>query len=288
MSSVGGVTGPAQAQAGIPAEQSASADSVKGQHSQFGNVVISKGAGDASKLEEMSIFVQGNKKFESKDQKKDKDIQKQLEKLKETVPDMPGMEKMDKFLQQLQDAKKSGGPTEDQIREFAQEYSGDPSHQYLGLDALIEHLQAQGDEELADRLKDYNDRFYSDNKKDIQSGINVSAAAAEFVEQSGQGNVQELRDTWRQALDVPDITTALEAYNYAKEKHGQNEVERGIEWLRQALATELQAMTTSVSPEHLTHVRQRLEIVFGLMTTVETSKKNEQVVIKMLQAASNG
>ncbi|MCL6270562.1 hypothetical protein M3P05_11570 [Sansalvadorimonas sp. 2012CJ34-2] len=287
MQGAGGVAGPASVNANLPAGQGGSADSVNGQHSQFGNVLISQGPASAAFLEEASISLSSLRKFESKDQKKEKDLQKELQRLKETVPDLPGMEKMDKFLQQLQQAKSSNQTlTDDQIREFSQEYSGDATHQYLGIEALIEHLQAQGEDEQANRLKDYNSRFYEDNKKDIQAGINVSAVAADFVDETGFGSVQELRDTWRTALEVPDFVGPLEAYNYAKDKFGYEDIDKGVKWLMEALATEMHAMTSSVAPEHLTHVRKRLEVTFGLQTTIEASRDNENVTIRMLGAAN--
>ena len=62
------------------------------------------------------------------------------------------------------------------------------------MEALIEHLQSQGEDEqaLAATLKDYNSRFYDEKQKDIQSGINVSSAAANYANDQGYGSVQKL------------------------------------------------------------------------------------------------
>ncbi|CAM3537962.1 HrpJ domain-containing protein [Parendozoicomonas haliclonae] len=284
MSSVGGVSGPVATDSSLPVNQGSSSSNVEGMHSQFSKVSV--GPASADFFEEASITLSSLRKFESKDSKKDKDIKKELERLKETVPDLPGMEKMEKFLQQLHNAKNNGELTEDQIKEFIEEYSGDPTHQYLAMEALIEHLQTQGedDQELAATLKIYNDNFYEQNRKDIQSGINVSAAASDYAEQSGFSSVQELRDIWRQGLDVPDFQQPLEAYQFAKEKCGYDEIEKGVKWLMEALSVEMSALTPSVDPNHLKHVRGRLEVIYGLQTIIEFSKENENVAAKLVNA----
>ncbi len=284
MSSVGNVSGPIAADASLPVNQGVSSTRVQGSHSQFSKVSV--GGVNTDFLEEASIAISSLRKFESKDDKKDKDLKKQLERAKDIVPDIPGIEKMDKFLQQLQGARKNGQLSDDQIKEFAGDYSGDPSHQYLALDALIEHLQSGDGEqrELAATLKDFNTRSYQENKKDIQSGINVSSAAAKYVEQSGYGSVQELRDIWRQGLDVPDFQQPLEAYQFAIEKSGYEGINEGIKWLREALSTEMHALTKSVDPNHMNHVRSRLEVVYGLGTMIERGKQDEATILRMIKA----
>ncbi|MCY4472647.1 MAG: hypothetical protein OXC07_07510 [Kistimonas sp.] len=274
-----GVTAPS-AIATTQAPAGAQAQSAQGSHSQLG--AVSVGPADVAFFEEASIAVSSVRRFEKKEHGKEKDLRKELERLKETVPDMPGMEKLDRLLQQLQQAKASGMLSHDQIKEFANEYSGDPSHQYLALEALAEHLQAQGEDQLANDIQDYADGFYESNKKDIQSGINVSSAAADYVEQRG-GSVQELRDIWRRGLEIPDLQTPLEAFRFAEDQCGYDKLNEGIDWLRQALSTELSAMTHSVEPNHLKHVRSRLEIIYGVQTVIESSRVNENSVQKMLK-----
>ena len=189
---------------------------------------------------------------------------------------------MDHLLQQLRQAQASGTLSHDKIKEFAREYSGDPSHQYLALDALVEHMQASGEDQLAQDVRQYADDFYQANKKDVQSGINVSAAAADYLE-GKEGSVQELRDIWRQGLEIPDIQTPLEALRFAVDLCGNDKLDEGIDWLRQALSTELGAMTCSTEPNHLQHVRTRLEILYGTQTTIEQCRIHEISVQKLME-----
>ncbi len=282
MNGAGGVAGPVSAEA-VPrgGSEASTSQKVDGQHVQF--LSVSVGPADASFLEEASIFISTTKTKTRKGDKKEKDLKKQLEKILKTVPDMPSTDKTTHLLKQLQESKKNGELNDDQIKRFTQEYSGDSSHQYLALEALIEHLQAsEGDhQELIDQLEEYNTRFYEENKKDIQSGINVSVEAAAFAEESSF-TTQELRDSWREGLDVPDFTSPIEAYRHVKEKFGIDDVDAGIDWLRKALSTELTAMTKSVDTTHLTHVRRRLEVIFSLNTTIKSSQELERAVIRLL------
>ena len=273
-----GVTAPSAAAATL-APASAQGQPAEGAHSQFG--AVSASPASAAFLEEVSIAVSSLRRFKTKETGKEKDLKKELERLKETVPDMPGMEKMNHLLQQLRQAQASGTLSHDKIKEFAREYSGDPSHQYLALDALVEHMQASGEDQLAQDVRQYADDFYQAKKKDVQSGINVSAAAADYLE-GKEGSVQELRDIWRQGLEIPDIQTPLEAWRFAVDLCGNDKLDEGIDWLRQALSTELGAMTCSTEPNHLQHVRTRLEILYGTQTTIEQCRIHEISVQKLM------
>ncbi len=283
MNSLGGVGGPAGPDSSLPVSQDSSPKTVNGNHSQFGAVASSPA--DQSFLEEMAAAVSSTRPTKKKpEEKKKSTLNEQLERIKETMPDMPDKGKTSQFLQQLKNASKNGELTEDQIKQFADEYSGDPSHQYLAMEALIKELREEGDVNLADKLLGYNSDFYTGNKKDIQSGINVSKAAAEYAESSGFGSTQQLRDIWRKGLDVPDFTHPLEAYQFAKEKCGYQDIDKGITWLREALAVELKSLTQSVDSTQLNHIRSRLEVMYGLQTTVENSRNNELMVAKMVAA----
>ncbi|MTI14152.1 HrpJ domain-containing protein [Sansalvadorimonas verongulae] len=285
----GGVSGAQQAGAALGVGgEAAPAKSAEGAHSQFG--AVSAGPASASFFEEASITLSSLRKFKTKDSKEDKDLKKQLERLKETVPDMPGMEKMDKFLQQMQEAKKNGSLTKEQIKQFADEYSGDSTHQYLALDAfasMLEEIEGE-DSPLAADLRAYNSEFYEENKMDIQVGINSSKTAADIAEKTG-GTAQEYRDIMRDGgMRVPDLTTPLEAYQHAKEQsRSYDEIDSAIQMLMEGLSNEMAAlkspnMTSSADAAHLVHVRKRLEVVFGLRTIIEFSQQNENAIDRVL------
>ena len=284
MSGVTGIAAPvADSFSGIGRDQGAQGNrTVQGEHSQFRTVSV--GPASASFLEEASITLSSLRKFENKDDKKNKELGEALERLKQTVPDLPPLEALDKLLAQLQDAGEKSTLTGETIKELARQYSDDPTHQYQALEALADHARAQGDQVLADTLSEYTESFYRDNKQDIQAGLNVSQAASQYAEQSGYGSVQELRDVWRTGLNVPDFQTVIEAYQHAEQQFGYDEVEKGIEWLRKALSTELGAMTASVDATHLNHVRKRLEVVYGLNSAIELCKQYEEAIVRLVKS----
>ena len=243
------------------------------------------GPADAKFTEEVAMTLTKLRKVKTNSGKEEKDLQKELERLKKTVPDMPGMEKMEKFLKQMQEAKQNGSITKEQIKQFADEYSGDSTHQYLALEALASDLEST-DPELAKDIRSYNAEFYDENKIDIQVGINSSQTAAEIAEKTG-GTVQQYRDIMRNGgIRVPDITTPLEAYQHAKQHSTSYEdIDSTIQMLREGLANELAAVTPSVDSAQLVHIRKRLEVIFGLKTIIETSQQNEYSIDRLLVRA---
>ena len=284
MSQLGGVSGPQQAgtNLGIGGE-TASAKSADGAHSQFG--AVSAGPAEVQFTEELAMTLSKLRKVKTNSGKEEKDLQKELERLKKTVPDMPGMEKMEKFLKQMQEAKKDGSITKEQIKQFSDEYSGDSTHQYLALEALASELEGK-DPELARDIRSYNAEFYDENKLDIQVGINSSKTAAEIAEKTG-GTAQEYRDIMRDGgMRVPDITTPLDAYQHAKQHSTSYEnIDSTIQMFREGLANELAAVTPSVESTQLVHIRKRLEVIFGLKTIIETSQQNEYSIDRLLVRA---
>ena len=283
----GGVSGAQNAglALGVGGEAGA-AKSAEGAHSQFG--AVSAGPASASFFEEASITLSSLRKFKTKDSKEDKDLKKQLERLKETIPDMPGMEKMNKFLQQMQEAKKNGSLTKEQIKQFSDEYSGDSSHQYLALKILAESLE-ESDPELAGAIREHNAEFYDENKLDIQAGINVSGEHYELAAQSGLSE-QECRDDKRNNLmRIPDLKgSASDAYQHAKQVAGSAEKiperldiwKQGYSW--ELLALKNMNMTSATDSAQLVHIRQNLEVIFGLKTIIEFGVQNEAATGRMM------
>ena len=244
------------------------------QHSQFGGGVA---AGvDASLFEEAAMHITSSRKIDTKKDKKDKaDLKKLLELSKKKVPDMPGAGKLEQCLQQLQGQHKTGSLNKNQIKNILQEYSRDHTHQYLALEDLIAFLSSESgeDDDLVQALKEYNNAFYEEERVSIQAGLNISGTAADFADQSTLGDVGELRDIWRSALQVPELDNILEAFNFALEKAGSYEkVGEGIRWMTDALARELDMgqAERSVDAVQMLHVRRQLECVFGIKTTYES------------------
>ena len=277
MNNVSGVGGPA-ANSGMQQTSAASTEAATFQHSQLGSGSV-KGA-DTSMFEEMAMNVAGLKDIKKKDNKKDKEaLQKLLEASKSKVPDMPDAEKLDQCLQKLKDQLRSGNLNDEGIRDAIGEYSGDATHQYLGVEDLIAYLQgSESDEDktLAAELRTYNDAFYEANKLDIQSGINVSGVAAEFAETKGSDDIGELRDSWRttvkSALALPEFDGIAELFSFALQKAGgMEEVGEWLEWTTIALGHDLDDAQSGqyLDPVRMKYARSQLEGSFYVNTLFE-------------------
>ncbi len=262
-------------------------------HSQLGAGTMS--GLNSSMFEEAAMNIASSRKIENKDDKKDKEsLQKLLDARVKKVPDMPGAEQLDNCLQKLKNSFKSKNLNDESIKEFINEYSGDATHQYLALEDLIAYLLESNnddDKALASQLKDYNHKFYEENKQNIQAGVNISGIAVNFSESSDLGNVGELRDIWRSALQVPEIKNAQDAFQFAMEKSGGYEkVGEGIKWMTDALARELDLAQSerSVDSTQMLHVRSQLEYVFGVKTTYEQCLELESKLPELIRNERNG
>ena len=279
-------TAAASATGAVRADGEATAQEPTFKHSQFGGGTV-QGL-NASLFEEAAMHIGSSKKLNSKEEeKKEKsELQKLLDKRAEKIPDMPEAGQLDLCLQQLKEQHNAGNLDEDQIKQLINNYSGDSTHQYVALEDLIEYLQNTGgadDKALAGVLQDYNTRFYEENRQDIQAGLNVSQIAGEFAQTSSLGNTAELRDIWRNALNVPELSSPLEAYNFALTKAGSyDKVSDGIKWMTEALARELELAESerSADPSRMDHVTTHLKYVAGIHTTYEKCVQLEATLKK--------
>jgi len=258
--------------------EAADAKAATFQHSQLG-AGTAKGL-DASLFEEAAMNIASSRKIKTKDNKKDKEsLQKLIEAHKKKVQDMPDAEKLDQCLQKLKEQLKSGNLTDENIKDAIGEYSGDSTHQYLGLEDLIAYLQEsenEDDKQLASQLASYNKTFYEENTFDIQSGINVSGVAAKHIEESGEGTIGELRDVWRStvssALALPEFKTIAEMFSFVLEKAGDiNKMGEWLQWTTRALGHELDLAQGEqcLDPTRMKFARSQLEGSFWLNTLYE-------------------
>lgn len=292
MNQVGNVGGSGAIAGGNPQIDNTATQATSFNHSQLGAGTAT--GLDASLFEEAAMNIVSLKKIKTKDDKRDKEtLKKLLEESKNKVPDLPPAEKLDQCLDKLKDQMKSGNLNDDEIEKQLKEYSGDPTHQHVALEDLIAYLQESGeDETLVDKLQAYSTTFYEQNRQDIQAGLNISAAAEEFSDNSSLGEVGDLRDMWRSALRVPEITSASDAYHFAKEKVGNDysKVSEGIEWIEQCLSRELDLVQSeqSVDPVRMLFVRSQLESVFGVKTIYDQCTNLESKLDRLIKDEREG
>ena len=262
------------------------------QHSQFGGGAVT--VMSASLFEEAAMNIASTKKLETDEQKDKEELSKLINKSRAKVPDIPEAEKLGQCLQKMKEALKQGELSEEEIKEFLQEYSGDSTHQFVAVEDLIVYLQNSGSEEdqvLAEQLQVYNKAFYETHRQDIQAGLNVSEAAAEFSAMSSM-DIAQLRGVWRDSLSVPELTQPIDAYKFALSKVGDDygKVSEGMQWMQEALARELNLAESerSCSKTQMVHVRSQLEYVYGVRTVVEACKNVENKLPRLIQDERQG
>lgn len=292
MNNVGNVSGNSAVMGGQPQVENTASQATSFTHSQLG-AGTANGL-DFSLFEEAAMNITSSRKITTKDDKKDKEtLKKLLEASKSKVPDLPSAEKLDQSLNKLKQQMKSGNLSDDAIEKQLKEYSGDATHQYIALEDMIAYLQESGENEmLVDKLQAYNIAFYENNRQDIQAGLNISAVAEEFSENSSLGDVSDLRDMWRSALRVPEITSAHEAYKFAKAKVDDDytKIGEGMAWMEQCLSRELDLVQTeqSVDPVRMLFVRSQLESIFGVKTIYDQCVSLENKLTGLIKNEREG
>ncbi len=247
---------------------------VKAEHSQLGAATISI-VSNSDLAEEVAMLLTNftNPKSNKKDKKEKKSLEQALKAQQKKVPDMPDAGQLTSLLHKLKGQMKSKNLSEEGIKKLVQGYSEDPTHQHLGMELIIEQLadsQDTEDQALLQVLQQHQTQFYSENEQDIKAGVNVSNLAQQYSKTTSF-ELGDLRTIWRDVLhDMPELKSGSSALGYAKKlgDNKQDKIVSSIDFMREALAIELGLVETerAASPTHLLHVRQQLEVLYGLKT----------------------
>ena len=172
---------------------------------------------------------------------------KQAELYLKQVPDLERNKKLKDFADQIAQMNKSA--TAQQLRAAAKQFSKDTTHQFLALSYTIEQLKEEGGDaallsSLNRAITDLND----ESGPEIRAGLNVSQAAAEAA-QKGLGEIQDLRDSYRDA--VLNFTSVSQVYKKITEEHGTEKLTASVEFLLKGLSTEVNKDTRSLPKQQL-------------------------------------
>jgi type III secretion system YopN/LcrE/InvE/MxiC family regulator len=111
------------------------------------------------------------------------------------MPDMPGRERLEKFVQAMRAARQAGGQqTVDGLLKGLARESTDPSHQFAMLD-LLEQMLGEGETELRDLVRQARAQLMADKGAEIKAGINLAEEVN--ARATTPGEMQELRDLYR-------------------------------------------------------------------------------------------
>ena len=172
---------------------------------------------------------------------------KQAELYLKQVPDLERNKKLKDFADQIAQMNKS--TTAQQLREAARQFSKDTTHQFLALSYTIEQLKEEGgDEALLSSLNRALTELNEESGPEIRAGLNVSQAAAEAA-QKGLGEIQDLRDSYRDA--VLNFTSISQVYKKITEERGTEKLTASVEFLLKGLSTEVNKDTRSLPKQQL-------------------------------------
>jgi type III secretion protein W len=133
-------------------------------------------------------------------------------------------------------------------------WSGDPTKQYMALAKALELAQARSvDPRIREALRDAAQRMLANEGPAIYAGFNTIEQASAFG--ATAADADRFRATYRDA--VLGQATFSDTLMLVLERFGE-ELERGVELLRKALAADLASLTPSRDPARLNAILQDL------------------------------
>ena len=134
---------------------------------------------------------------------------------------------------------------------LAKERYGDSSQQYTALKLVKEHLEKEGvGGGKVEALQSAIDTLVEEQGPEVFAGLNVTPLAQRFVTENKLGNVQDLRDFYRDAvLDYGGLGSTFEKL---VEQHGEENFPETLDFLLSSLGADLAAREqSSIAPEQL-------------------------------------
>jgi type III secretion system YopN/LcrE/InvE/MxiC family regulator len=181
------------------------------------------------------------------------------------MPDMPGRDRLDKFVQNLRQQERShhlpdaGGL----LRELSRE-STDPSHQFAMLD-LLEQMLGPSETDMKDLLRQARALLMTEKGPEVKAGINlaqeVNARAAT------PGEMQDLRDLYRG--EVVGFTTPQHCFRSLLQAGGTEGLRNSLAFLIAGCTADMNSGTPSLSSEALGRILSDLQCVDVLQTVLD-------------------
>ena len=188
-----------------------------------------------------------------------------LEAWQAMMPDMPGRERVEKFIQNLRQMERSGRQASvgGMLRDLARE-STDPSHQFAMLD-LMEQMLGEGETELRELIRQAKTQLMTENGAEIKAGINLAEevnARATTPEE-----MRELRDMYRS--EVVGFTKPQECFRSLLAARGPEGLKDAIDFLIAGCGADLKASSPSLEAAALGRILTDLQCVQVLQTVLD-------------------
>ena len=181
------------------------------------------------------------------------------------MPDMPGRDRMEKFVQNMRALRHSGArvSADGLLRELSRE-STDPSHQFAMLD-LLEQMLGEGETELRELIRQARSQLMSEKGAEIKAGINLAEEVN--ARATTPSEMQELRDLYRS--EVVGFTKPQDCFRSLMESRGPGGLADAIEFLIAGCGADLKSSVPSMEAAQLGRILTDLGCVQALQTVFE-------------------
>ena len=188
-----------------------------------------------------------------------------LEAWQAMLPDMPGADRIKKFIQTVREMMRGGASPDAAglLKGLARE-STDPSHQFAMLD-LLEQMLGEGETELRDLIRQARAQLMADKGAEIKAGINLAEEVN--ARATTPGEMQELRDLYRS--EVVGFTKPQDCFRSLMASRGPGGLADAIAFLIAGCGADLKSGMPSLEAAQLGRILTDLGCVQALQTVLE-------------------
>ncbi len=191
---------------------------------------------------------------------------KALEAWNAMMPDMPGRERIQKFMQDIREMMRSGTqPDADGLLRGLARESTDPSHQFAMLD-ILEQMLGEGETELRELVRQARSQLMEAKGAEIKAGINLAEEVN--ARASSPGEMQELRDMYRS--EVIGFTKPQDCFRSLMANRGPGALQDAISFLIAGCGADLKSSSPSMESAALGRILTDLGCVQTLQTVLES------------------
>ena len=188
-----------------------------------------------------------------------------LEAWQAMMPDMPGADRLNKFIQNLRQLQRSGtlAGAGSLIRDLSRE-STDPSHQFAMLD-LLEQMLGDGETELRDLVRQAKATLMAEKGAEIKAGINLAEEVN--ARATSPEEMRELRDMYRS--EVVGFTKPQDCFRSLLAARGPAGIKDAIDFLIAGCGADLKSSVPSLEATALGRILTDLQCVQVLQTVLD-------------------
>ena len=288
MSQVGGVQTPLQP--GLETRQAGEAGKAAASGKVNGEIFVAQtntSSQVADIAEEMSMLTHQfkNKTFDKRKAKSGSELSERLLKQVEKIQTLQDVQALKDLLNQFgSQANLSDGEIKKKLKDF----TDDVLEQFVALDLAAGYFEELGDTKKAEKLRGIRDELKRENETLIKAGLNVSGVAAQYVAETGDGSVREVREDYARGVDsyfdhVSDHKTLDQAYQdlIKQNPKASENFEKAVKLQLRLLATDLGSLDPSSPPERLQAIIQDLSKLKTLVGVHDGCLETEQQIARM-------